>query len=414
MSIEIDTAAWRRHFPGLGRKVGGRPAAFLDGPAGSQVPQCVIDAMGDYLAHRNANTGGFFVTSKESESLLDEAGQAAADFVGTSDGQTVIFGPNMTTLTVALATAMSREWGPGDEILLTRLEHDANFTPWVDAAKDAGAELRQVDIRTADGTLDLDSLEAQLSPRTRLVAVCAASNCLGSVTPLPRIVELAHAQGAEVFVDAVHYAPHRRIDVTGWNCDFLACSPYKFFGPHMGMLWGRRERLEALPARKLRPASGSLPGRWMPGTPSHEGIAGTLAAIDYLAELGRESGANAMDRPAALDRAFETIASHENSMALHALNSLGAMGDVTVHGVTDPARLEERVPTFSFTHRRLTPAHIAEKLAEQGIFVWHGNFYALPVTDAMGLDPHGVVRVGLLHYNTHDEIDRLCEGIDSL
>jgi len=339
----------------------------------------VIDAMGDYLAHRNANTGGFFATSKESEALLDEAGRAAADFVGTPDGQTVIFGPNMTTLTVALATAMSREWGPGDEILLTRLEHDANFTPWVHAAKDAGAEIRQVDIRTADGTLDLGSLEAQLSPRTRLVAVCAASNCLGSVTPLPRIVELAHAQGAEVFVDAVHYAPHRRIDVTGWNCDFLACSPYKFFGPHMGMLWGRRERLEALPARKLRPASGALPGRWMPGTPSHE-----------------------------------AIATHENSMALHALSAFDALGDVTVHGVTDPQRLEERVPTFSFTQRRLSPAHIAEKLAQQGIFVWHGNFYALPVTDAMGLDPHGVVRVGLLHYNTHDEIDRLCEVVGSL
>lgn len=414
MSTTVDPATWRRHFPALEREVDGKPAAFLDGPAGSQLPRCVIDAMADYLAHRNANTGGFFVTSRESEALIDAAGEAAADFLGANDAKCVVFGPNMTTLTMALASAMGREWSAGDEIVLTRLEHDANYTPWVHAAQDAGATLRHVELRTADGTLDLDSLQAQLSPRTRLVAVCAASNCLGTLTPLTRIVELSHAHGAEVFVDAVHYAPHRRIDVTGWGCDFLACSPYKFFGPHMGLLWGRRGRLEALPVRKLRPSCDDLPSRWMPGTPSHEGIAGTMAAIDYLAQLGREHSPGKLDRRTALDRAFEVIAMHENSMALHALKSLAAVEGVRLHGVTDPARLDERVPTFAFTHRRLSPARIAERLAEQGIFVWHGNFYALPVTEAMGLDPDGVVRVGLLHYNTHAEIDRLCDTLASL
>jgi cysteine desulfurase family protein (TIGR01976 family) len=378
------------------------------------VPRQVIDAVGSYLAEANANTGGAFATSAESDALLHEAHRAVADLLGSDEPDLVIFGPNMTTLTLSLAHALGRGWGAGDEILVTRLEHDANFTPWVEAAREAGAGVQYASIRRDDCTLDLEDLQAKLSERTRLVAVSAASNAVGTVPPLQRIVTLAHAAGARVFVDAVHYAPHRLIDVNAWDCDFVACSAYKFFGPHVGVLWGRRELLEQLPVRKLRPAPAELPGRWMNGTQNHEGIVGTLAAIEYLAEIGRAHAPDVADRRAALASAFATIGAYERSLAAEMIEALSGLSDVRVWGLTDPQRLDERVPTVSFTHETRSPREIARHLGLRGVFVWHGNFYALPVTEALGLEPDGLVRAGLLHYNTVEDIERLRSALAEL
>jgi cysteine desulfurase family protein (TIGR01976 family) len=412
--LAFDVEACRRQFPGLKRHVAGKPAVFFDGPAGSQVPQRVIDAMGDYLAHSNANHGGRFATSRESDAMLQGAHRAVADFLGATDPAEVIFGPNMTTLTFALSRALARTWSAGDEILLTRLEHDANVTPWVLAARDAGAVARHVGIRRADCTLDLDDFRRKLSTRTRLVAVGCASNAVGSVNPFVEMIRLAHQVGALVFLDAVHYAPHALIDVAGWDCDFLACSPYKFFGPHAGVLWGRRELLRSLPVYKVRPAPEQLPDRWMTGTQSHEAIAGVGAAIDYLAELGNSGASEPLERRRALVGAFARIGAYEQGLVERLLDGLAALPELTVWGITDRQRLPNRVPTVAITHRRRAPRELAGLLAEQGIFVWHGNFYALPLTEELGLEPEGMVRIGLLHYNTAEEVDRLLAALRAL
>jgi len=410
----LDIRRVRERFPGLAREVGGRPAVFLDGPAGSQVPRRVADAVAHYLLRQNANSGGAFATSRETERMLGEAHRAVADLLGSDDPDLVIFGPNMTTLTLAFARAFARTLKPDDEIVVTRLEHDANFTPWIQAARDAGATVREVTIRPDDCTLDIADLEAKLSARTRLVAVTAASNAVGSLTPLARIAELVHGVGGELFVDAVHFAPHGLIDVAAWGCDYLTCSAYKFFGPHVGILWGRREALERAPAYKLRPPQDALPGRWMTGTPNHEGIAGTLAAIDYLADLGREHAPEAAGRRAALTAAFDVIRGYERGLVGGLLAGLRALPDVRVWGITDPGRTDLRVPTVAFTHARHTPTEIARRLGERGVFVWDGNYYALPLTEALGLEPEGMVRVGLLHYNTADEVEWLIECLREL
>jgi cysteine desulfurase family protein (TIGR01976 family) len=398
----FDVDACRAQFPGLAREVNGRPAVFLDGPAGSQVPRRVADAVSGYLLHTNANTGGSFPTSRETDDLLAATHQAAAALFGSADPAEVAFGQNMTSLTFALSRALAAGWGPGDEVVVTRLDHDANVTPWVRAARDAGATVRFVGIRPEDCTLRLDEFEACLSRRTRLVAVGAASNAVGTVNPVKRITELAHAAGARVFVDAVHYAPHLLMDVPDWGCDFAACSAYKFFGPHVGLLWGKRDLMEELPAYAVRPASGSVPGRWMTGTQSHEGIAGTLAALDYLAELGGSG-----DRRAVLGVAYATIAAYERDLGARLLRGLRDIRGVRVWGITDTARLSERAPTVAVTLDRLPASAVAEELGRRGIFVWAGHFYAIEVIEALGLAPAGVVRLGLLHYNTAAEIDRL-------
>lgn len=408
--MPLDILSCRGQFPALARRHGDRPCVFFDGPAGSQVPERVVRAMGDYLTGCNANHGGLFATSVESDALLDEAHRAAADFLGADDPQTTIFGANMTTLTFAFSRALAKSWGPGDEVLVTRLDHDANVTPWILAARGAGAAVHHVDIRPDDCTLDLDDFRGKLSGRTRLVAIGAASNSVGTINPLSEIVPLAQAAGAQVFIDAVHYAPHRLIDVAAWSCDYLACSAYKFFGPHVGILWGRRELLERLPAYKVRPASNDLPGKWMTGTQNHEGIVGVLAAIDYLADLGRESG-QPQDRRAALAAAFQQIRQHEDALCGRLLNGLAGLKQVCVWGITDAARLAERVPTLSITHARLSPHELAARLAEEGIFVWHGNYYALSLSEALGREPQGMVRIGLLHYNTEEEVDRLLAAL---
>ena len=415
MTTHWDVDFCRQQFPGLARKVGQHPAAFFDGPAGSQVPRRVIDAIGHYLAHTNANHGGEFATSYESDAITDAAHQAVADLLGTSDHGEVAFGPNMTTLTFSLSRALAQTWQPGDEIIVTQSDHDGNVTPWVLAARDAGATVHQVPIRPDDCTLDLESFYRLLNYRTRLVALGCVSNATGTVHPFQTMIEAAHAAGAEVFLDAVHYAPHLPIDVAAWQCDFLACSPYKFFGPHQGVLWGRRERLEALPAYKLRPAPNDLPGKWMTGTQSHEAMAGTAAAVEYLADLGRHhSGNQQLERRPALLAAYDGIARYERTLAARFLAGLAELPAFRLWGISDPNRLYERVPTFCFTHRSLTPRRMAQQLGERGFFVWHGNYYALPLTEALDLEPEGAVRVGMLHYNTAEEVDRLLEALARL
>lgn len=411
---ELDVGSCRAQFPALSRLWKARPVAFLDGPAGSQVPQRVIDAIGGYLVANNANHGGRFVTSRESDAMLDESHRAIADLLGTNDPATVVFGANMTTLTFALSRALARTWRAGDEIIVTHLDHDANVTPWVLAARDAGASVFHVPIRPDDCTLDLPALYARLSSRTKLVAVGCASNAVGTLNPVTDICRAAHAVGAHVFLDAVHYAPHALMDVAAWDADFVVCSAYKFFGPHVGVLWGRRELLESLAPYKLRPAPDDLPGRWMTGTQNHECIAGTMAAVEYLASIGRSLASGALTRREALATAFSTIGQYEHELTSALLRGLSDLPQIRVWGIREAHRSSERLPTVSFTHARLSPLEVADALAERGIFVWHGNFYALPLTEALGLEPDGMVRVGLLHYNTAEEVERLLAVLRTL
>jgi cysteine desulfurase family protein (TIGR01976 family) len=408
-------AACRRQFPGLTRQAGGRPAIFLDGPGGSQVPQRVIAAMGDCLALHNANDGGFFATSQEIGTLMESARQGIADLLGGDDPNEIVFGPNMTTLTFAFSRAVARTWRAGDEIILSRLDHDANVAPWLLAAREVGVQVRFLEVNRADCTLCLDGLTSLLTPRTRLVAVGVASNAVGTINPVEDIVAAAHAVGALVFLDAVHAVPHLPADVRSWGCDALACSPYKFFGPHLGVLWGRRDLLEGLAAYKVRPASDELPGKWMTGTPSFEAIAGALAAVDYLEDLGRKhADGDACNRRSALAHAYELIRAYETELAGRVLGGLARRPAWRIWGIREPNALSRRVPTFGLTHERLRPDAVARFLAEQGIFAWSGNFYASMLMDALGLAERGMLRIGMLHYNTADEIDRLFEVLDQL
>ncbi len=407
--------AWcRQQFPAIARQVDGQAAVYLDGPAGSQVPQGVIDAISRYLAERNANHGGRFITSRESDAMLGAAHEAVADLLGTTSSEGTIFGANMTSLTFAFSRALARTWRAGDEVIVTRLDHDANVSPWVLAARDAGATVRWVDFHAHDCTLDMDQLNGALSPRTRLVAVGCASNAVGTINPVAEICRSAHAAGAEVFLDAVHYAPHALIDVAGWDCDYLACSAYKFFGPHVGILWGRPERLAALAAYKVRPAADSLPDKWMTGTQNHEGIAGVLAAIEYLADVGRQLSPQAPNRRAAIVAAFAAIGDYERQLCRQLITGLAELPSVRIWGISNPARQHERVPTVSITHRKLSPVELADHLSMRGIFAWHGNFYALETTESLGLEPSGLVRLGLLHYNTSAEVERLLTALREL
>jgi cysteine desulfurase family protein (TIGR01976 family) len=407
----LDVAACRRQFPALERRHEGQPVAYLDGPAGSQVPRRVIDAVSDYLAHSNANSGGRFTTSLQTDERLAQAHAAVADLLGTRDPDTVVFGANTTTNLLGLSRALARTWSPGDEVLVTRLDHDANVTPWVLAARDAGAVVRHVEVRSADCTLDVDGLGRLIGPRTRLVAVGCASNAVGTINPFRDISRLAHEAGALVLLDAVHYAPHALVDVEEWGCDFAVCSAYKFFGPHVGVLWGRRELLESIEPYKLRPAPNDLPGRWMTGTLSHEGIVGVAAAVEYLADLGRSVGAADAGRRDALRAAYEAIRRHEQALTLRLLEALAAVRGVRVWGITNPKRIDERLPTVALSVAGRAASAVADHLNARGIYAWHGNFYALALSESLGLEPEGMVRVGLLHYNTADEVDRLVAAL---
>ena len=411
MTASFNLESVRSQFPAFNRTVEGHPVVFLDGAAGSQVPSRVAEAVSGYLIGTNANHGGPFATSVESDAMLDAAHQAAADFLGTADPDTVAFGANMTTLTLAVSRALSSTWQPGDRILVSRLDHDANVTPWTLAAHDAGVAVDHIDIHPDTATLDLDTLHDRITDSTRLVAIGAASNLSGSINPVTEITQAAHRVGALVFVDAVHLAPHRLLNVEAWDCDLLACSAYKFFGPHVGLLWGRRNLLESLKAYKLRPASNQLPDKWMTGTGNHEGIAGVGEAIEYLADLGRGVDPTAESRRQALATAFRAIGNHERELSLGLLDGLVRLPGVTIHGITDADLIDQRVATYSITHDQLSPGELAEHLARRGIFTWAGNHYALPVTEALGLEPGGTLRISALHYNTLEEIERTISAL---
>ncbi len=407
----FDLAWVRAQFPSLQLRVNGHPAAFLDGPAGTQVPAQVMLAIQDYLLHSNANTCGAFHTSRRSDAILAGARAAMADLLHCAPEE-VSFGPNMTTITFALARAIGRELQPGDEIVVTTLDHDANVAPWR-ALEERGAVIRQTDIREADCTLDLEDLRRNITPKTKLVAAGYASNAVGTINPVTEIVRLAHAAGAMAFIDAVHYAPHEAIDVRALDCDFLACSPYKFFGPHMGSLYGKKEHMTRLRPYKVRPAPDQIPDRWETGTQIHEGIAGVGAAVDYLAELGRRCEPAAADRRGAILAAYRATRAHETSLLTRLISGLLAIPGLKFYGITDPARFGERCSTVGVRLAGKSPLETATFLGERGIFTWDGNYYALNLTERLGLESTGgLLRIGLVHYNTTGEVDRLLRALE--
>lgn len=403
--------AWaREQFPSLKLKVGNHEAAFLDGPAGTQVPQQVISAVQDYLVNANANTYGAFLTSRRTNEMLNNVRGAMADFFNCA-AEEVVFGQNMTTITLGLARAIGRELKAGDELVVTTLDHDANVSPWR-ALEEKGVIVRQADIREADCTLDLADLKSKINSKTKLVAVGYASNMVGTINPVAEITKMAHAVGALMFIDAVHYAPHGLIDVKAIDCDFLACSPYKFFGPHMGTLYGKKEHLERFKPYKVRPATNVSPECWETGTQVQELIAGIGAAVEYMAEVGRRAEPSAKTRRDALAAAYRATVPYERALITQLIEGLLSIPGVKIYGITDPARFGERCSTLSFRLGEHNPTEIATFLGERGIFTWDGNFYALNLSERLGVEQKGgVLRVGLVHYNTSEEVDRLLAAL---
>lgn len=403
--MALSLAQLRSRFPALGRKHRGLPVAYFDGPGGTQVPQAVVDAMADYLLHHNANTHWSYPTSEETDALLSEARRALADFLGASPAE-IAFGANMTTVTFHLARALGRRWGPGDEIVLTELDHHANIAPWRALERDRGITVRLVPLAASRDRIDWPALEAAIGERTRLVAIGAASNALGTITDVAAAARLAHAAGALCFVDAVHYAPHNLVDVRALDCDFLACSPYKFYGPHLGALYGRRQMLEELEVPKLAPAPDSAPERMETGTQNHEGIVGAAAAVEFLSSLG--AGATRRER---LVSAFEALHQEGDRLVRRLWDGLGAIKAVTRHGVAPGA---PRTPTVSFTVAGHSAEQVTRSLAQRAVFVSHGDFYATTVVERLGLAAEGIVRAGCACYTSEQEVDRLLEAVSAL
>ncbi|CAN5665460.1 cysteine desulfurase-like protein [soil metagenome] len=416
----FDVETLRAEFPALKRAgPDGRPAVFLDGPGGTQVPQRVIDAVSNYYTRTNANAGGAFITSELSDAMADEAHAAVADFLGAASPEEIKFGYNMSTLTLHLGRSIGATLRPGDEIVVTTLDHEANVSTWEAMAADRGVTVRKVDINLDDVTLDLEDLESKLNANTKLVVVGYASNAVGTINPVAEIVARAHEVGALTFVDAVAYAPHGPIDVQALRTDFLACSAYKWFGPHLGVLYGKAEAFDRLPAFKVRPAH----DRFETGTANLEGIAGTLATTDYLRDVGRSYGdvayapgaADASERRRELVAGMTAIMTYERDLVRRLIDGLVAIPGVTVHGITDPSRAAERVPTVSVSLEGMSPRAAAEALGRQGIFTWDGDFYATSLIERLGkAETGGVLRLGLVHYNTADEVDRTLEALDRL
>jgi cysteine desulfurase family protein (TIGR01976 family) len=406
----FDIAWVREQFPSLSLQYSHHGSAFLDGPAGTQVPKQVMDAVQYYFLGANANTYGAFLTSRRANEMIVSARAAMADFFNCNSNE-VVFGQNMTTITFALSRAIARELKPGDEIVVTTLDHDANVAPWR-ALEEKGVVIRLVDIRECDCTLDLDDLKSKISAKTRLVAVGYASNIVGTINPVAEITKLAHAAGALMFIDAVHYAPHGPIDVKALDCDFLVCSPYKFFGPHMGTLYGKKEHLERFKPYKVRPATDASPECWETGTQVQELIAGIAAAVDYLAELGRHCDPSVKTRREALLAAYRATRRYETTLITRLIEGLQAIPGVQIFGITDSNRFDERCSTLSFRLGDHHPTEIATFLGDRGIFTWDGNFYALNLSERLGVEQKGgVLRVGLVHYNTADEVDRLLAAL---
>jgi cysteine desulfurase family protein (TIGR01976 family) len=406
-SAALDLAWVRSQFPSLAQTVNGHPAAFLDGPGGTQVPKRVIDAIAGYLGHDNANTGGAYATSRRTDAMIAEARAAMADFLNCGADE-VAFGPNMTTLTFAISRAIGRDLKPGDEIVVTRLDHDANVSPWLAMAEDRGITVRWAEIHDEDCTLDIADLASKINSKTKLVAVGYASNAVGTINPVKEIVRLAHAAGALAYVDAVHYGPHGLIDVATLDCDFLVCSTYKFFGPHMGVLFGKRAHLQRLRPYKVRPNTNAIPNCWEWGTLNHEGIAGIAACVEYLAEVGRRSRPEVATRRAAIEAAYEAIHEQERGLFERMISGLLRIPDLKIYGITDPKRFHERCATLAVRIERHSPLQLATKLGEHGFFTWDGNYYALNLTEHLDVEKSGgFLRIGLVHYNTGEEVDRM-------
>jgi cysteine desulfurase family protein (TIGR01976 family) len=406
----FDVAWVREQFPSLNLQVNGQAAAFLDGPAGTQVPRQVIQAIEDYFLSANANTCGAFETSRRNDAMIAKTRRAMADFFNCQPSE-VVFGQNMTTITFALARAIGRELKAGDEVVVTTLDHDANVAPWR-ALEEKGVVVRQVDIHEEDCTLDLEDLQRKITKKTRLVAVGYASNMVGTINPIAEITKLAHEAGALMFVDAVHYAPHGFIDVKALDCDFLVCSPYKFFGPHLGTLFGKREHLQRFKPYKVRPATDSIPDCWETGTQVQELIAGIGAAVDYLAGVGQHCDASAPARRQALQAAYRATVPYERTLLTNLLDGLRAIPGVKVYGITDPKRFGERCSTISLRMGERHPTEIAKFLGDRGIFTWDGNFYAMNLSERLGVESKGgVLRIGLVHHNTLEEVNRLLSAL---
>jgi cysteine desulfurase family protein (TIGR01976 family) len=414
--MSLDLSAIRSQFPSLNR-----PAIFFDNPGGTQITQKSLDRINKYLLECNANHEGAFATSIASDGVLNEAHHAMADFYNAASPEEIVFGNNMTTLTFHISRSISREWKEGDEIVVTRLDHDANVTPWVLAAQDRKVKVSWVDFDVEDGTLKLDDLQKALERKPRLLAVGYASNSLGTINPVAKIVQMAHDAGTAVYIDAVQYAPHGPIDVQELDCDFLISSAYKFFGPHSGILFGKRELLDKLFAYKVRPAGDHLPGKFETGTQNHEGIAGVLGAIEYFQWVGQQFGSEVAkgligngykDRVLDLKKALTVIHAYEFELSRALLAALQSVPNLTLYGLTDERRLEDRVATYSFTLQDLPPRAVAERLAKENIYVWDGNYYAINVSERLGVEGRGgMVRVGATHYNTLDEVERLKEAL---
>jgi cysteine desulfurase family protein (TIGR01976 family) len=406
----LDISRVRSQFPSLTQTVAGQPAVFLDGPGGTQVPQRVIDAISGYLKNSNANTHGAYATSERTDIIVADARSAMADFFGCEHDE-VVFGPNMTTLTFAISRSIGRELGPGDEILLTHLDHDANVSPWR-ALEERGVTIRFVDINEDDCTLNMADLAQKISSRTRVVAVGYASNAVGTINDVEEIIRLAHHKGALVYIDAVHYAPHGPIDVRALDCDFLVCSSYKFFGPHMGILYGKREHLKSLQPYKVRANSNDIPNRWEWGTLNHECIAGITACVDYLADLGRQVDPSASTRRAALAAAYGAIQRYEHGLAEILIRGSLAIPGLKFYGIRDLEKLARRCPTVALRIAGQTPKELATKLGERGFFTWDGNYYALNLSERLDVEKDGgMLRIGLAHYNTAEEVQSFLSAL---
>ena len=409
----------RQRFPSLDR-----PAIFLDNPAGTQISRPSLDRMNRYLLEHNANHGGLFETSHKSDEVLHEAHAAMADFLNASRPEEIIFGNNMTTLTLHMSRSLARALRPGDNILVTRLDHDANISPWMLIAEDKGCNLLWVDIDVEQGTLDIDDFARALEQKPKIAAFGYASNLLGTVNPVKILTKMAHDAGALVYIDAVQYAPHGPIDVQDIGCDFLVCSSYKFFGPHAGALYGKYDLLNELKAYRVRPAGDELPYKFETGTQNHEGIAGVLGALEYLEWLGKEFGAEQESawkaagfsgRRLELKKGMSAMHAYEAELSRELIGIIESVPGTHIHGITDLNRLDERVPTVSFTLAGKRPEAVAEDIGKQHIYVWNGHNYALAIVERMGLlEAGGMIRVGPVHYNTKDELQKFGEVLEKI
>ena len=427
MPQTLDLSSYRRYFPALAQNINGKQAIYFDNPGGTQVAQQVIDAMVSNLREANANTNGAFVTSQRTDQVIAAARSAMADFLHAASPSEIVFGPNMTTLTFAFSRAIGKTLQPGDEIVVTTLDHDANVAPWL-ALQEHGVVIRTVDVHSKDVTLDMEDMRAKIGKRTKLVALGYASNAVGTINDVATAIDWAHQAGALAWIDAVQYAPHGPIDVQTLDADFLVCSSYKFFGPHLGILYGKSEHLQRFPAYKVRPSSNVIPDRWETGTQNHEGLAGLVGAVDYLALLGREQSVHYSDtfnvdaasrsysnRQRELKLAMQAIMDYERELAVQLLAGLREIKGLRVYGITNPQDITRRVPTVACTIEGYSPRELAEYLAAQGIFAWDGNYYALGVMERLGLEEHGgALRLGMAHYNTLDEIDRVLGVLEGL